>query len=115
MKFNIALKILLLVAIVFKSFLAVSTPIESHPVDIEHLQQTHDHAEDQHSNQSLTDAAGHDVEDCHHCGHCTGSHITWLQLKPHKTSLPSAVGWVFHNNSAKPSGICRDIYRPPTA
>lgn len=79
LKFNVALKILLVVSIVLQSLTAVvsATP-ENHQIDIEHLQTQHDHADDRNVLNDNTDDEQHDVKDCHHCGHCCGSHLSWI-------------------------------------
>ena len=79
LKFNVALKILLVVSIVLQSLTAVvsATP-ENHQIDIEHLQIQHDHADDRNvSNDNVGDEQ-HNEKDCHHCGHCSGSHLSWI-------------------------------------
>ncbi len=81
LKFTVALKILLVVSIVLQSLTAVvSATSENHQIEIEHLQTQHDHNDDF---SLLTESAGdehHDIKDCHHCGHCSGSHLSWILI-----------------------------------
>ncbi len=74
---NFAVKILLILAIVLQSFNAVSALLYAHQVDAQHLETVHDHASDKKSvaENQVTDADDddHNINDCHHCGHCSGS------------------------------------------
>ena len=55
--------------------------METHQLDVEHLQTIHDHETD-HSPQLDKDKDNeHDIEDCHHCGHCSGNHLSWVLVK----------------------------------
>lgn len=69
---------LLIVSIVLQSLTAASATSENHQVDIEHLQTQHDHNDDSHLIDENTDENHHDIKDCHHCGHCNGSHLSWV-------------------------------------
>ena len=77
---NFAVKILLILAIVLQSFNAVSALLYAHQVDAQHLETVHDHASDTKSviEDQVTDAGDddHNINDCHHCGHCSGSHFS---------------------------------------
>ena len=78
---NVVLKMLLVVSIVLQSLTAVvSATSENHQIDIEHLQTQHDHADDRNALNDNTDDEQHDVKDCHHCGHCSGSHLSWILI-----------------------------------
>lgn len=79
MNLNVVLKMLLVVSIVLQSLTAVaSSTSENHQIDIEHLQTQHDHADDRNvSNDNVADEQ-HNEKDCHHCGHCSGSHLSWI-------------------------------------
>ncbi len=71
---------LLVVSIVLQSLTAIaSATSENHQVDFEHLQTQHNHQDDQnHFNDKDTDE--HDINDCHHCDHCSGSHLSWFSV-----------------------------------
>lgn len=66
-------------SIILQSFVSVASSIDTHNDGIEHLQTVHIHAEI--NTLEETDQAGHDIKDCHHCGHCSGSHLTWVFTK----------------------------------
>ena len=73
---------LLVVSIVLQSLTAVaSATSENHQFDLEHLQTQHDHESDSKAFDDNTDDSGHDIKDCHHCGHCSGSHLSWISVK----------------------------------
>lgn len=73
---------LLVISIVLQSLTAfASVTSENHQVDVEHIQVKHDHNSDHSESGKLFDAEGHDVNDCHHCGHCSGSHFSWVLIK----------------------------------
>ncbi|WP_111978741.1 hypothetical protein [Algibacillus agarilyticus] len=78
MNLNVVLKMLLVISIVLQSLTAVaSATSESHQIDIEHLQTQHDHANDR-SNSNDSASEQHNEKDCHHCGHCSGSHLSTI-------------------------------------
>lgn len=83
--------------IALQSVSAIASASKTHQIDIEHLQTEHVHAEHrnaEHRNAEqantkqyssatqLYDEDGHDIKDCHHCGHCSGSHLSWYISKP---------------------------------
>ncbi|MCF2849847.1 hypothetical protein NH514_15265 [Pseudoalteromonas sp. ACER1] len=113
MNTNVLLKILLIISIVFQSFVAVSATLETHQLDVEHLQTIHDH-EAEHSPQLDSDKE-HDIEDCHHCGHCSGNHTSWILVKAFLPSLPLNHSHDFNKIIFLPLGISTRLYRPPTA
>jgi len=78
----VALKLLLIVSIVLQSITAVaSATSQSHQIDIEHIQTQHDHQSDfKIFDDNSDEKAGHDIKDCHHCGHCSGSHLSWILI-----------------------------------
>ena len=57
-----------------------SATSQSHQIDIEHLQTQHDHNNDSTAFNNNSDDDEHDVNDCHHCGHCSGSHFSWILI-----------------------------------
>jgi len=77
----VALKLLLIVSIVLQSLTTgASATSQNHQLDIEHLQTQHDHKSDLKSLNGDLDEEGHDIKDCHHCGHCSGSHLSWILI-----------------------------------
>ena len=113
MNTNIALKILLIILIVLQSFVAVSESMETHQLDVEHLQTIHDHEAD-HVLQLDSDNE-HDTEDCHHCGHCSGNHTSWILVEAGTPNLSLNHSHKFNKLTLLPLGISTRLYRPPIA
>ena len=69
----------MIMLILLQSFSAVATLADIHIFDSEHLKTEHIHALDNHrSSEQLaqtTENGQHNEADCHHCGHCNGSHV----------------------------------------
>jgi hypothetical protein len=111
---NVALKVLLVVSIVLQSLTAVASATnENHQIDVEHIQVKHDHNSDHSESGKLVDAEGHDVNDCHHCGHCSASHSVWMIVKNAVkifsiNSFESSLYLVKH-----PSKYIETTFRPP--
>lgn len=108
--FNVVFRMLLVISIVLQSITAVSS--ENHQIDANHLQTQHDHASDfDTSNQNASD--DHEVNDCHHCGHCNGGHLTWITVK-NTSKVAHQADFV---STPYPVGITErylaDIHRPP--
>lgn len=61
-----------------QSFIVVANNQEIHQTDPQHLKVEHSHQNhstvDESTEQAFSD---HNEEDCHHCGHCHGSHMQW--------------------------------------
>lgn len=75
----------MIMLILFQSFSAVANSLDFHTIDSEHLQHDHDHAEHKkrlpkiNAQDTSDDKSGHhNPADCHHCGHCHGSHAQWV-------------------------------------
>lgn len=71
---------IMIVLILLQSFFAVAKVADVHIVDSEHLKTEHIHALVDHiPSEKLTQASAdndlHNPADCHHCGHCNGSHV----------------------------------------
>ncbi len=85
---------LLISLILFQSFSAVANTLDSHTVDSQHLNEIHEHqlgdniatehAQVQLKSSEQPDADNVPVDksqnpaDCHHCGHCHGTHAQWI-------------------------------------
>ena len=79
LNFSFALRILLVLSIVLQSISSIASETsENHQIDIEHLQTQHDHADDRNALNDNADDEQHNEKDCHHCGHCSGSHLSWI-------------------------------------
>ena len=86
--------------ILLQSFSAVANSLEFHAIDPQHLEEVHQHSDDNNigdvdekplyqflkKNDDANDdnstknatASHHNPTDCHHCGHCNGTHIQWV-------------------------------------
>ena len=105
---------LLILSIVLQSFVAVADTKDTHQLDSEHLKTEHSHALDQAAfNTDFLDTE-HDVKDCHHCGHCQGSHAQWLaSLKNAETPLKLiALNQYIYLNHLDKSYV-EELNRPP--
>ncbi|WP_063371773.1 hypothetical protein [Pseudoalteromonas luteoviolacea] len=70
---------ILMMVIALQSVSSVASLFELHQVDAMHLQSNHAHQHDEQVTTTVKlDEHGHAIQDCHHCGHCTGSHTSWV-------------------------------------
>lgn len=89
---------IMILLMLFQSFSAVASSLDFHVVDPQHMQHEHDHNE--HVQNALSDFQAdvgsiknantysldshesgdehHNPSDCHHCGHCNGTHAQWV-------------------------------------
>ncbi|WP_158678268.1 DUF2946 domain-containing protein [Pseudoalteromonas sp. T1lg23B] len=91
MNLRIVICIIITLVIALQSVGTVASASQTHQIDIEHLQTEHVHAEHIHAEHhdakqyptvtELYDQDGHNIKDCHHCGHCSGSHLSWYVSK----------------------------------
>ena len=116
---NFAVKILLILAIVLQSFNAVSALLDAHQVDAQHLETVHDHASDTKivAENQVTDVGDddHNINDCHHCGHCSGSHFSWVLVKAYSPNIAFVNSGKILKEGASPFRTSGFIYRPPIA
>ncbi|CCQ10132.1 hypothetical protein PALB_9970 [Pseudoalteromonas luteoviolacea B = ATCC 29581] len=82
-----------------------------HVINSAHLQSEHNHAND--TNPNFTQDDNHNINDCHHCGHCSGTHLSWVadqgvMLAPKLISLSVA-----KRNLAHFKGYYAPLLRPP--
>ncbi|PAY00069.1 hypothetical protein CKO50_17495 [Pseudoalteromonas sp. HM-SA03] len=81
-----------------------------HQIEVSHLQHTHDHAED-----VQADSSGHHTKDCHHCGHCSGTHLNLVILK---SLLPFEMrpnSEIYPQSDTKVRAFVEQAHRPPIA
>ncbi|MFT4941199.1 MAG: hypothetical protein ACI88A_004263 [Paraglaciecola sp.] len=73
--------------ILFQSFSAVANSLDYHAIDSQHLSEVHEHQLGDNSINEMTQTSAdislpgdnsHNPADCHHCGHCNGSHAQWV-------------------------------------
>ncbi|ABG40546.1 conserved hypothetical protein [Paraglaciecola sp. T6c] len=85
---------LLISLILFQSFSAVANSLDFHSIDSQHLSEIHEHqagdntvsaktlvqqqSNEQSNADKITVDISHNPADCHHCGHCHGTHAHWL-------------------------------------
>ncbi|MCF2856191.1 hypothetical protein L1286_01780 [Pseudoalteromonas sp. SMS1] len=82
MNFRALIYAILITVVALQSVLSVASISEFHPVDAKHLQSSHTHQHDEQISTSVKfDEHGHAVQDCHHCGHCSGSHTSWVSFE----------------------------------
>ena len=106
-------KLLTLMLIVLLSIQAVATVASAadfHQIDVSHLQQSHDHA-----NDNTAQFDDHPSQDCHHCGHCSGSHLNLILLTqgPALPYLPLAPSYPADEQQLL--DFIEQQYRPPIA
>jgi hypothetical protein len=113
---NIWLSFLVVLSIALQSFTAVANVEQIHQVDIKHLQTQHSHDSD--IDEFLNDASDnqHNSKDCHHCGHCQGSHSPWVMAKP-LDNFPSdiLVSQLYFYLTHPNNRFIEDPIRPPIA
>lgn len=73
---------IMIMLILLQSFSAVAKFADIHIFDTQHIKTEHIHALDDHlSSERLAQTAEkeqHNHADCHHCGHCNGSHVQFV-------------------------------------
>ncbi|WOH38543.1 DUF2946 domain-containing protein [Thalassotalea fonticola] len=72
------LSYLLVLSIALQSFFTVLNAQEIHQVENEHIKIEHSHDNDFQVASDNSADDDHQIEDCHHCGHCHGSHSQWV-------------------------------------
>ena len=105
-------------SVVLQSFLAIADAPTAHIAEPEHLQSTHEHSlhDAELFSNTTTDHGAHDIADCHHCGHCQGSHAPWQMyenagLDQHNL-LPEQI---FYYQEQDLSSPVENLIRPPIA
>jgi len=78
---NTWLSFLIVLSIALQSCVAMANSDENHQVDYQHLQTEHSHDIDKPAFSTDASNDNHNSKDCHHCGHCQGSHTQWLTSK----------------------------------
>lgn len=122
---------LLISLILFQSFSAVANSLNFHTIDAQHLNEVHEHVSGDNtattkiqihqsfSGQASTDSGpidiSHNPADCHHCGHCQGTHAQWLGNTPaiELTSVANHHG--FYYLSEVIDAPATQLLRPPKA
>ncbi|GAC33945.1 hypothetical protein [Paraglaciecola polaris] len=123
MKFKlIAYSMLFVIAL--QSLAAVAKAQDFHQIEPEHLALIHQHASDE-QNISLTPSLNdeqvstqddtHNPADCHHCGHCNGSHAHWVSASASPVSdIHNTVSQYAYLHTLV-DGPANRLLRPPKA
>jgi hypothetical protein len=105
---------ILVILIAMQSFASVADSNENHQVDSQHLQTEHSHALDNTTISSDSSENEHNVKDCHHCGHCQGSHTQWFVSKKSSDTPPNflVLNQYFYLTHLD-KGFTEELIRPP--
>ncbi|MFQ3197122.1 MAG: hypothetical protein ACI8R9_001878 [Paraglaciecola sp.] len=115
---------ILLWLILFQSFSAVANSLDYHAIDSQHLSEVHEHQLGDNSinemtqtnaDNSLTTDSSHNPADCHHCGHCHGSHAQWVGHTAGIRINSNATNHAFHYLSRVIDAPIAQLLRPPKA
>jgi len=112
------LSLLLVISIVLQSFVAVADAEKPHQINNQHLQTEHVHDYDDNPdslNKAISESdTEHNTNDCHHCGHCQGSHTQWIA---NKKIAPTAADFMVFNQysyfSHLDKSFIEELIRPP--
>lgn len=106
---------LLIVAIVFQSFGAIASVSDNHQTNAQHLQTEHSHADDKSHSSGADKSEQHDIDDCHHCGHCSGSHLTWVNVDLCANQVMPLAQERYSHKNLRLSQFIEASLRPPIA
>jgi hypothetical protein len=115
---------LLIMLIIFQSFSAVANSLDYHSIDTQHLSEVHEHqvhdntktkSSQQNADLSASNDTSHNPADCHHCGHCNGSHLSFLFTSQLKSTLSINSSLNSHYLYANKSTQVSSLFRPPKA
>lgn len=110
------LSLLIVLSIALQSLVAVANSNENHQLDTQHLQTEHSHDADKVAFSDNSSEDEHNIKDCHHCGHCQGSHTPWLVNKQNNTTTPEFLTlnqYFYHTHLDK--SFIEELIRPPIA
>lgn len=113
---NTWLSFLIVLSIALQSFFAVANIDDNHQVDSQHLQTVHTHDLDNNEFLDGSSKDDHDIKDCHHCGHCQGSHTSWFVSKKYSDITPDFLvlnHYFYHAHLDK--SFIEELTRPPIA
>ncbi|NQY48049.1 MAG: DUF2946 domain-containing protein [Colwellia sp.] len=111
---NTWLGFVLVLLIALQSYAAVANSEESHLVDSQHILTEHSHDVDDIELFDESSDSEHNIKDCHHCGHCQGTHTQWVASN--KSTLPTPqfiiTNQYFYSDNLDKSFI-EELIRPP--
>ncbi|WP_440056804.1 hypothetical protein ACSLBF_18170 (plasmid) [Pseudoalteromonas sp. T1lg65] len=79
-----------------------------HQIDAQHLSTQHQHSDDHTINKDT-----HSSEDCHHCGHCSGTHLNLALLKADEAPVSDSQGEHYLEPQKKRLLRVESHHRPP--
>ncbi len=108
--------LLLVLSIALQSFVAMANSDKAHQVDTQHIQTEHSHDVDNAELFEDSSKDDHSIKDCHHCGHCQGSHTQWFSSKKTSIATPDflSINQYFYTAHLDKSFI-EELTRPPIA
>jgi hypothetical protein len=107
-----------MLTIVFQAMVAVADSMDMHVYDPQHAQTEHKHSDDNLlqpvlGGENISNPTEHDVTDCHHCGHCSGTHLNWLSGLINTPSPILTKNQIFDSPVAHLPGWTSELLRPP--
>ncbi|MBL4764677.1 MAG: DUF2946 domain-containing protein [Colwellia sp.] len=113
---NTWLSFLIVLSIALQSFVAMANSDDNHQVDSQHRQTEHSHDLDHNEFFEGSSEDEHDSKDCHHCGHCQGSHTSWLvSIKNSDTTVALLVSNQYFYHTHLDKSFIEEPIRPPIA
>ncbi len=111
---NTWLGLLIVLSIALQSFAAVADSNENHHLDVQHIQTEHSHDLDDIELFNDSSEGEHNINDCHHCGHCQGSHTQWLASNSaNLTTAEFILSNQFFYNTHLDKSFIEELIRPP--
>ncbi|GGZ84445.1 DUF2946 domain-containing protein [Paraglaciecola chathamensis] len=88
---NTWISLLVVLSIALQSFASVANSNESHQIDSLHIQTEHSHDSDDIELFDESSDTEHNIKDCHHCGHCQGTHTQWVARNKSTLQTPKLI------------------------
>lgn len=110
------ISLVVFVALVVQSCIAAANASLPHQLDKTHLQTVHSHQQDDssHAVSSDNNTPSHNIQDCHHCGHCQGNHAnSAILLGTNLTRSPIKQGKNVNFSRFIPEYFPDNLLRPP--
>lgn len=123
--------------ILLQSFSAVANSLDFHATDPQHLVEVHQHSDDNHvddvdekpfypfvkktstaddfDNTKNAATSYHNPNDCHHCGHCNGTHIQWVVQHTLQSNRMAQQSHQFYYLRTTIDAPVSQLLRPPIA
>ncbi|PCK31359.1 hypothetical protein [Pseudoalteromonas piscicida] len=107
---NKLVMIILMLLVSVQSVSLFASESNFHQVEVSHLQHSHDHAED-----VSAEPNGHHTKDCHHCGHCSGTHLNLVILKSLTPFKVLGHSEIYRQAQDRIRTFIEQAHRPPIA